>query len=242
MKKLLSYVLFLLTPLFAYAGNTYTIFRVVGEVKRCPLTSQEWIYAVRRDTVKLSDRIYIPEGGEIRILSSENGIIYSCSDAGQFDVKQIIEKSKESISTVLGAVTGELLTESVSRTAAGKTSRVHGATSRGRDKIDNSYERKLAGKILKGEKHLLVELEESEESYKFKISSRRNCKVCVICLLPGSVSLCLPASGVQIGKGETVLDLPEIVPSQESCYRVFRVKRLFDDAELCRILTKESQK
>ena len=236
MKTISLFIIGLLLSLNISAENYYTIFRTKGEVKKCSVTSQEWVYAARRDTVKLSDKIIIPEGGEIRILASATGIIYTYSELGETDVKHIIEKSKESLSNLLGAVTGELYAESESKLAGEKTSRVHGATSRGNKNNDYSFEKKLANNILKGDSSLHLELIESDDSFNFKINSSKKCRICIVCLLPGSASLCIPAKGILINKGETVLNKPEVFPTQESNYHVFKVNKVFNEAELCRIL------
>lgn len=218
------------------AENIFTIFRITGEVKCCPISSNTWKDAIRRDTVKLSDRIIIPEGGEIRILSSETGIIYSCSQACQTDVKQIIDKSNESLNGIIGAVASELFDESVSKKGEKKISRVHGATSRGRNKNDYSQEHALAKKIIKGDSRFELELVEDDDHYNFQVKSRKECNICIACFLPNSVALCLPASGVHVEKGFTVLSFPELLPSQGATYRIFCVKETYDESALCRIL------
>lgn len=235
MKRILLLILMII-PLHIDAGNIYTIFRLTGQVKRSPLSSQEWKDAVRRDTVKLSDRVSIPEGGEIRILESGTGVIYSCSQTGETDVKHIIDISKESFSGTLGAVAGELLSEAVSKVSDKKSSRVHGATSRGKSNDKQSYEKRLAKEIIKGYSNLKLDLVPEDDHYKFRIYSRKPAKVCIVCFLPGSVLLCIPATGMIIPKGETILPFPEVVPEQDAIYHVFPFNEMFDEAELCRVL------
>lgn len=235
MKRVLTIAL-MFSTLSLCAENVFTIFRISGEVKSSPISSNIWKDAIRRDTVKLSDRIIIPEGGEIRILSSETGIIYSCSQAGQTDVKHIIDKSNESINGIIGAVASELFDESVSKKDGKKISRVHGATSRGRNKNDYSQENALAKKIIKGDPRLELELVEVDDYYNFQVKSRKECNICIACFLPNSVALCLPASGVHVGKGINVLSFPELKPTPGASYRIFNVKDTFDESALCRIL------
>ena len=235
MKRLLITAL-MFSTLSLCAENIFTIFRISGEVKSSPISSNIWKDAIRRDTVKLSDRIIISEGGEIRILSSETGIIYSCSQAGQTDVKHIIDKSNESLNGIIGAVASELFDESVSKKDGKKISRVHGATSRGHNKNDYSLEKALAKKIIKGDSNLELELVKVDDYYIFQVKSRKECNICIACFLPNSVSLCLPASGVHIDKGKTILSFLELSPTQGATYRIFCVKKTFDEAALCRIL------
>ena len=62
MKRLLFILGFVLTiTLQIQAKDILTVFRVTGEVKCCPIRSEQWGLLARHDTVKLSDRIIIPE-------------------------------------------------------------------------------------------------------------------------------------------------------------------------------------
>lgn len=233
MKKILSLVLVVLNTISTHSENSYTIFRLKGEIQRCIITSDIWETISTRDTVKLSDKIYIPEGGSISILASETGIIYSSSKEGRTDVKHIIDLSKESLKSTLIAGNKELF-KSKTRNSGNRINRVHGATSRGKNKGHYLNEKKLAKKILNGSKQLKLDLVEENNNYKFRVNAREKCKICIVCSNNGSVSLCLPAEGVWINKGETVLQLPEVIPSKEAVYRIFKVKYTFEESELCR--------
>lgn len=232
MKKI-TLLLLLILSFDAYAENIYTIFRIKGDIKCCALSSEIWETASRRDTVKLSDIIVIPDGGEISVLASETGIIYTSNTIGQIDVKHIIDNSKESLNTTLGAVFNELRAESKTKDESKSTNRVHGATSRGKNS-DNKKERVLAKRILKGDKGIKLDFVEENDCCKFRINSRKTCNICILCTNNGSASLCLPSIGVQVHKGETVFQWPEVIPSKEATYYIFKVKEPFDESELCR--------
>ena len=235
MKKI-TLLLLLILSLDSYAGNTYTIFRIKGDIKRRALSSEIWETASRRDTVKLSDSIIIPDGGEISILASETGIIYTSNTIGQIDVKHIIDNSKESLNSTLGAVVNELGAEIKTKNESSLTNRVHGATSRGKNS-KNQKEIKLAKRILKGNKRINLDFVEENDCCKFRINSRTTCNICILCTNNGSSSLCLPSGGVKVHKGETVFQQPEVVPSKGATYYIFKVKEPFDESELCRHFT-----
>ena len=235
MKRLVLFIL-LTISISIHAGNSYTIFRIKGEIKRCVISSDVWETISIRDTVKLSDKISIPAGGSISILSSETGIIYSSSKQGLTDVKQIIDFSKESLKSTLISGNKELF-DFKSRELGNRVNRVHGVTNRGKSNIQYHREKKLAKSILRGDKQLKLNLVEDSDYYRFRVNSKKTCRICIVCANNKTFSLCLPSEGVQVNKGETILQLPEVFPSKEATYYIFNIKDSFDEVELCRQLT-----
>ncbi len=233
MKKILFLISLITIFIPIHAGNSYTIFRIKGEIKRSVISSDVWETISIRDTVKLSDKIIIPQGGSISILASETGIIYSCSKEGQTDVKHIIDLSKESLKSTLISSNKELF-KTRTRNHGIKVNRVHGATSRGKNNNKYQREKKLAKRILKGDKQIKLNLVEETGYYRFRVNSKKTCRICIVCTNNNSVALCLPSEGVQVFKGETILKMPEVFPSTGTTYYIFNVKNTFDEAELCR--------
>lgn len=237
-KTTLACLAALILSISLQSKNVYRVFRVSGDVARCSYSSSEWKPVLRKDTLKLSDNIRIAEGGEIRIVASESGIIHACAEPGTFSVKQIISKSEESRKGLIAAATGELASEL--RSKAGKQGSIsaHGATSRGEDAFDDSVEQALAERIRQNSDGLKVRLVRSGDSFRFRIRNcGAPCLVCIVCLTPGGASLCLPVEGVAARRGSTTLPAPEIEPVTDARYVAFKVEEEFDGGLLTLILS-----
>lgn len=245
MKRLLLGLSFILTMAFQLqAEDILTVFRASGEVAHSPIRSGQWKLLARHDTVKLSDRIRIPEGGSLRIHSSESGIIHTCQNSGTFTVKQIIKYSEAQNRSLIGAVTGELVREMSRKMSSGtgKINRVHGATSRGNNDYDNSLEKAMVRSVLKKKALLKVTLQPNGESYCLQINNKgRARRISIVYLFGGSVAFCLPPEGITVARGTTTLASPEVLPSPEGSYIAFEVKKDYDCAEFLRLLKENSR-
>jgi hypothetical protein len=63
------------------------------------------------------------------------------------------------------------------------------------------------------------------------------CRICIVCLTPGSAALCLPAEGIVVDKGVTTLKSLAIDPVPNADYRAFRVQEEYDESLLLFILS-----
>lgn len=243
MKRLLFILGFVLTiTLQIQAKDILTVFRVTGEVKCCPIRSEQWGLLARHDTVKLSDRIIIPEDGVLRLHSSESGIIHTCKKSGTFTVKQIIEYSESQNRTLAGAVAREVANEMSSKASSGdrKISRIHGATSRGDELYDNSVEKAMASFVLKGKTRLKVSLVPEGECYRLQVNNPgKNRRISIVYISKGKAVFCVPPEGIIMTKGETVLPAPEVFPSPDGRYCAFEVKQDYDSDEFLRLLNND---
>lgn len=235
MNRILLTLLSVFLSLNLFAGNVFTIFRVMGDVQRKRVSTSAWTSVHRRDTVKLSDRLSIPSGGEVRILESSSGVIYSFAGEGVVTVKEIIDRSKESTRHLLGAVTGELYQEIRSKSSTGESINSHGATSRGDNEDDKALEA-LHQRILQGDDSLYVALVQRGDTYRFVVTNRGNqCMVSILCIHPGEASFCLPAEGIAVKSGDTLLEEPEIIPVEGARYAVFRIDVPYEGGALLRL-------
>lgn len=238
-QKILSCLAALVLSLSVQGQNIYRVFRVTGNVTRSDISKSDWRSVHKRDTLKSSELIRIPAGGEIRIVASENGVIYVCSQPGTYSLKDVITKGKEAQQGLLAAVTSELANESRSKAGGSVKLSAHGATVRtGLD--DGMAELELAQSIRQGEKGLALRLVRKGSFYRFRIKNTGEaCAVCVACLKPGDASLCLPGRGVIVSKGITTLKEPMIEPCSDGKYVAFRVPdELYDESLLMLILSK----
>lgn len=237
-KSTLVCLVALLLALPLSGKNVYRVFRVTGDVVKCSVSSSEWSPVHKRDTLKMSDRIRIPDGGEIRIVASESGIIHVCSESGTFDVKQIIDKSKEAQQGLLEAAASEFASESRSKADGEGSIKAHGATSRGLGDQADSVEKAMAERIMKGDTGLRLNFVPRGEGFCFRIKNKtETCRVCVVCLTPGAAALCLPAEGIEVRRGVTTLEIPEVDPSPDSEYKIFRVDGNYDESLLLLLLS-----
>ncbi|MCR5071053.1 MAG: hypothetical protein K6A62_03920 [Bacteroidales bacterium] len=236
-KTTLAFLAALLLSLSLLGQNTYRVFRVNGDVTRCIIPSSEWIPVYKKDIVNLSDNIRIPEGGEVRIVASESGIIHACAEPGTFSVQQIIAESEAARKGLLAASTGELASELRDKAGKKGSIKAHGATVRGYEVLDESVEKALAERIRQNKGGLKVRLVRSEDGFRFRIRNNgAPCMACIVCLTPEGASLCLPAEGVAIRRGATTLPTPEIEPAPDAKYVAFRVEEEFDEGLLMLIL------
>lgn len=223
MNRILLTLLSIFLSLNLFAGNVFTIFRVMGDVQRKRISASAWTSVQRRDTVKLSDRLRIPSGGEVRILESSSGVIHTFAKEGVFTVKEIIDCSKESTRHLLGAVTGELYQEIRSKSSTVESINSHGATSRGDNEDDKALEA-LHQRILLGDERLSMSLVQRGDTYHFVVSNQGDpCQISILCIHSGEASFCVPAEGIAVKSGDTLLDEPEIIPVEGARYVVFRI-------------------
>lgn len=238
MRQILTLLLLAIT--FPLSGeNVITVFRVKGEVSRAAVRSDVWNLLQRHDTVKLSDRILIPDNGTISLLSSESGVIHTCTRSGIITVRQVIEESEAQTRSLFGAVAGELTSDMKRRVASDNDpSRTHGATIRGSGGTDNKVEKSMVRSILKESRRLNLSLIPKEECSLFHVRNKgKEKRVSIVCLSPDGASFCLPPEGITVPKGETTLEAPELFPSQQSLYLIFEVKKDYDAEELLRLLS-----
>ena len=243
MKKIL-FILLLGLTLPLSAKDVITVFRVSGDVSRCAVRGDKWNALNKRDTVMITDRIRVPEGGMVKLLSSESGVIHTCSKIGVFTVKQIIKEAQSQNRSLLGAVTGEVVDEMKSKASSNKKSlsRVHGATHRGRDGVvDNKVEKALAKQINRNKSRMEVLFRETGDACQLGINNKgKERRVSAVCLSPDGAAFCLPPEGVIVPKGETFFEALEIIPSPGVRYVAFEVKSEYDAEELLSLLSSRS--
>lgn len=238
MKQLLISIVLFFFYLGLSATNVFTVFRVTGEVQRKSISASEWVSVHRRDTVKLSDRVNIPTGGEIRILESGSGLIHTLSEKGEFSVKEIIDRSKAATKGLIGAVSSELFNEAKSKvSSAGTNYNTHGATYRGNESEEDVALQALHDRILKGEEDISLSLVPVGETFRFQIknSSGVSCIISILGICPSQATFCLPAEGIVVREGITLLEVPEVLPSEDVRYKAFRITDPFDGDALMRL-------
>lgn len=235
MKRILS-LLALFICMGLSAGNVFTVFRTQGNIQRRRIKETTWISVNRRDTVKLSDRIRIPADGMIRILESATGVIHTFSEKGEFTVKEMVDHSRKASSSLLKSVTGELGDEMRKKAATTCSYNSHGATHRGNEEEDKALE-EFYNKIIQGDGSLSVRLvPDDDDSYRLLVDNQgEEGFISILCIRPSEAAFCLPAEGVLVGKGETLLLEPYVIPSSESRYVVFRVEGLYESGALLRL-------
>ena len=193
------------------AQSPYRVFSVSGDVTLTAASATRPL--VKRDELKLSDLVNIPEGGSLRIVDTATGIVYNAGKAGSRRVKQIIDEAGAASKTVIGAVNSQLAHE---KSAAGQTpGRVLGATSRGDEgeldlivsKMLSSPEKRLSIKeIPEGELMRLQILNDSAETLPVAVFAVCEARRSVRSVLP-DVLLAAP--------GATDLSAPLLAPDSE---------------------------
>lgn len=233
MKRIISPLLAILFCLNLFAGNNLTVFRAQGDIHRKRISETTWMPVRQRDTIKLSDKIRIPATGSIRILESGTGIIHTFSEEGVFTVKEIITRSREATKGLLGAVSGELAQELRNKASSGGSYKSHGATSRGDKEEDDKVLEALYRSIISGDKDLTVSLVPEGDTFRFRINNRDGAAlVSVLCIRPGEAAFSLPPEGILVGTGNTLLQTPEVFPSADARYAVFRVNEPYESGAL----------
>lgn len=201
------------------AQSPFQVFSVSGDVKLTATSTTRPL--VKRDELKLSDQINVPQGGSLRIVDTSTGIVYNADKPGSRRVKQIIDAAGAASKTVIGAVNSQLVHE---KSASGHTpGRVVGATSRGEDveldlivsKMLASPDKRLSIKeIPEGELMRLQILNESEATLPVAVFA--------VCEERRSVRSVLPEI-LLAAPGTTDLPEPLFAPDSEARLCVYEV-------------------
>lgn len=229
----------------ATAQTTYRAYFIKGQAEHFVYSNKIWKPLDKGSTLKLADSLRVYNDDSVKIVDSGTGVVYVCPK-GCASIKEIIDLKNGKNNSTIRAVNKELLAESKRK---GNPERivVYGGTSRGDEKIGDSYESSLARTLKDGSfKYLSVNIKtEDGVSYlSLRNDSGTSLVVNIVAISRDIVAakVVLPSSedgGLYVLPGETDLDFVEVFPSDIAMYLAFPVTQAFDARAFARNVEKE---
>jgi len=247
MKRILLLLLFITLGISLPAQNVYVVNRTKGNVERFSPDKKSWIPAGRKDTLKLKNKVRIPNKGELVFVETGTGLVYTATE-GSFSVKEIVDLQKKRRASLIRSVLGQVVDES--RNKVQPRQRVaYGATKRGEDNGDFSGETSLVDTLL-GESfpHLKVGFSEKEKDGTVFLTLENTSSDAIMVNVIGInrkeavARVLLPTESDEtliLPPGTTELPFIKVIPSPEVEYHVFPVFDGIDYSLLQRLLSEK---
>ena len=227
------------------AQNVFVVNRTRGNVERFSPDRKSWIPASRKDTLKLKNKVRIPDNGELVLVETGSRLVYTASE-GTFTVKEIVDLQKKRNASLIRSVLGQVVDESRSKVQP-RQHVAYGATNRGEDNGDISRETFLADTLLGGSfSFLKVGFSEEETDGTVFLTLENTTSDAMMVNVVGInrheavARFLLPTDGdstLILPPGTTELPFIKVFPSPEVEYRAFPVSDGIDYSLLQRLLS-----
>lgn len=247
MKRILPLLLLIALGLPLPAQNVFIVNRTKGNVERFSPDRKSWIPAGRKDTLKLRSKVRIPKKGELVLVETGTGLVYTAQE-GSFSVKEIVDQQKKRSASLLRSALGQLVDESRSNLHT-RQHVSYGATSRGDEDGAPSGEAILADSLLRGgfpylRAGLSGEQQDGTAFLTLENASPDPVAVNVVGInrKDAIARVLLPTDGdnmLILPPGRTELPFITVIPSPELEYRVFPITEGIDYSLLQRLLSEK---
>lgn len=242
MRRFLTFLAAIMLTGSLLAQNNYSVIKIEKTAQRYQSGEGKWVPLRKYAELKLRDRVKVASGGRVLIVEGASGVVLE--GRGEFELKELVERQQKERGLI--KTVSQQLVDDAKNKRKGERQVVYGASSRGENDGNESYEKELARAIRAGEFAFLeVEKDAKDRDGLCPLivhnGSGEVLCVNIVALSPDgrSARVLLPSGndgGLFMAEGETRLESLVVSPDKQLRYVAFPVEGAFDGRALARYL------